>query len=1021
MRNYWKDFSVYKVNVEDRYASGFPIDINGEYKTQLLNGKWKFKFCKNYLEVPDKFYLPETDLSDFDIIDVPSEWQIKGYDIPMYTNIVYPYALAQRNLFIVPHVYSKKNPIGCYVKEFNLTNIDSDVFINFAGVNSNAEIYVNGEFVGYSESTFDEQEYNISEYVKQGKNTLAVMVARYCTGSYLEDQDMWRLSGIFRDVNLVFKPKVEIADMFFYSDFNKDFSVAKLHGKIDIKSRASAGNQLNVKVQLVFNGNIALEHIVDYGSIRQDNTVSQEFEIDIAKFELWSHEYPNLYEIVVDLFDGDKFLDRRKTNFGFRKIEIVPMQDDGKGPFILLNGKAVKFCGVNRHDFHPEYGHAVPESLIEEDIKICKKNNITAIRTAHYPNAKIFYDLCDKYGILVMSENNLETHGISYMIPKSNKKWSEQCCYRMSNMVNTFKNHPCIVSWSLGNEAGFGKSFLDMRDTALAIDQTRFIHYEADPKLLASDVFSKMYSKLEDMQTIGENKPIRHGIAVWTPIGHRLKPSEYRDKPFVQCEYSHAMGNSLGNFSDYWDAFKKYDRLAGGFIWDFADQSIKVVNNGVVEWRYGGDFGEKPNTGVFAFNGIVRGDRSPNPALYEVRKQYQQVDISIKDKRVIFNNRFLFTNLNEYDCEIEILIDGNFYQKDVVPMHSIEPGEIGELKFNFDYNDINEAYDEVTAIVSLKTKADTLYSTIGHCIAYEQIIMKPSDLTVSDQKSNCSLMKTDVEMIVKFGQCAAIIDKLTGNIISIDKNGEEKLKTPLKLNFHRATINNDSLPQVDIKIVKWFVGVNRFKKAMRRLRIKKINDFYVDGKVKIAINWKMPHIKELKTSYTFNGDGSIDIEMNVVPRRNLVRYGFSFALRENFKNIEFYGKGPFENYCDRATAALLKTYKGDVEDFIHDYLYPQENGNHTDVRWLKISDNKSSVTAKAINKAFEMSVHPYTVEMLDDADHLHKLQTLDYLTVNIDGKQRGVGGDVPAIAYTKPKYKILPNQVHSLNFRLKFD
>lgn len=312
-----------------------------------------------------------------------------------------------------------------------------------------------------------------------------------------------------------------------------------------------------------------------------------------------------------------------------------------------------------------------------------------------------------------------------------------------------------------------------------------------------------------------------------------------------------------------------------------------------------------------------------------------------------------------------------------------------------------------------------MYAAKNYCVAYEQMIIKKSDFTVCSIKSNCTYMQTDLEIIIKFGQCTAIIDKKTGNIISIDKNGSERLKEPFRLNFHRATIDNDRLPQVDLKIVRWFIGVNRFKRAIKRLRVKKLNVFTSEGMVKVSINWRMPYMKDLKTLYSFNGDGSFDVEMKVVPYVNLVRYGFTLALREDVKQVSFYGKGPFENYCDRATGALIKKYNGNVDDFMHDYLNPQENGNHTEVRWLQLGNEVNGMKFTAISKPFEASVHPYTLEMLDDAKHLHELENLDYLTINIDGKQRGVGGDVPAIAFTKPQYKILPNQLHTLNFRVK--
>lgn len=1017
MKDYWRRAEIYNVNSIERYASGFPLDSENNFKAVSLNGNWKFKFCNSVYEIPWGFTKPDADLSVFDEIEVPSEWQFKGYDTPIYTNIAYPYALESKFLPMIPHVYGDKNSAGCYSRMFTVEETSDNVFLHFGGVNSAAEVYVNGEFVGYSEDTFDAQEYDITSYVRPGENKLDVVVYRFCTGSYLEDQDMWRLSGIFRDVDLLYKPKAEISDMFFRSALSDDFTRADIVADIDISGKGRGLSSPVVYVTLVdyygeeepaFAGSFDVEPF----SATEKRRLS--FAAPVKNFKLWSHERPELYAVIVDLYDGEEFVDRRITSFGFRKVEIVPMKD-GKGPFILLNGKPLKFTGVNRHEFHPEYGHAVPLALVEEDIKICKANNITAIRTCHYPNQPGFYELCDRYGILVICENNLETHGLSFLIPRSNRRWTEQCCYRMRNMVNTYKNHPCIVCWSLGNESGRGKAFEAMRRVALEIDDTRFIHYEADTSGWISDVISEMYAPLEKMEPIGENRPIRHGSYIYCPWGVSYKPEKYRNLPFMQCEYAHCMGNSLGNFSDYWDAFKKYDRLAGGFIWDFADQTIKYTNaDGVTEWRYGGDFGDKPNNGNFAFNGILRGDRSPNPALYEVRKQYQQIDIALIEGKIAFYNRYMFTNLNEFDMRLELYCDGELVDSFTRQMPSAESGKIATVDLPLDRNFEG---GEISLVVNVVSRAANAYSEAGHVVAYEQFILKRADFALPEVKGESGYAATDVEIVVSFGGCRAIIDKQTGKIISIDKQGKEKLKEPFELNFYRATIDNDRLPQVDIAIAKWYMGVDRFKRAQKKLRVRRINVMSNDGKVSVAIDWKMPHVKEMRTLYKFNADGSIDVELSLIPKKEMERFGFTFALRDGVDGVSFYGKGPFENYCDRATAALIKKYSGSAEEFLHDYLYPQENGNHTEMRWLKVGGDKG-VEIYADEKPFEASVHPYTLGMLYAAKHLHELKSLDYLTVNIDGRQRGVGGDVPGIATLKPQYKILPRRAQSLKFRL---
>ncbi len=1003
--NYWKKLSAYDVNSIKRYASGFPLDEEGNATAKCLDGEWDFRLVENPSKIPQGYESVGATLENFNKIKVPSNWQIQGHGQPIYTNYVYPYALSQFNIADIPHVKARYNEVGCYVTEFEVQESDRDVYLRFDGINSCGDIYVNGQFVGYSEDTFSPQEYDVTPFIKAGKNKLAVSVYRYTTGSYLEDQDMWRISGIFRSVWLIYKPKAQIADYFTHCELTDDYTKAKFITDLSIEVKDADTVNLKVQVALSLDGEVIATIEQDLGALSKDTAQDLSVSADIDGVKLWSHEYPILYDVEVRLFENDKLIDTRRSHFGFREIKIEPMKD-GRGPFIKLNGKIIKIYGVNRHEFHPDYGHAVPAELIEKDIQLCKANNITSIRNSHYPNQDVFYELCDRYGILVMAETNLETHGLAMFLPKSSKKWKDQCVYRAVNMVRRLRNHSCIISWSLGNESGFGKDFYAMKDAVLQLDKTRFIHYEPDQKGEVGDVLSEMYSRVEKMPIIGENKSMRHCLALWSPMGSKYTPDMYRDLPFIQCEYAHCMGNSLGNFSDYWDMFYKYDRLAGGYIWDFADQSIRRQENGKDKWCYGGDFGDKPNAGRFAFNGIVRADRSPNPALYEVRYQYQQAKFNLDGNTLTILNRYRFTNLNEFELKVVLVAEGEelykrTFEVDCAPDESVSV-DLFDKKIDIPKD------KEVVCNISMSTKCDMPYASKGHAVAYEQFILQAYDFSAPNMTAGATYKVDGKNYIITAGE-----------IVSAKVNGEERLTSPLKPNFVRATIDNDALPQVPKIIANTIMGVNAFRNAQKGLKARQVSIREEQGVIAVEIDWSMRYLKRLHTTYKFGADGAIDAYMSLSCSKDLERYGFTMRLAKGVDGIEMYAKGPHENYCDRATAAKLGLWKGCAEDFIHDYLYPQENGNHTGVRYANIGGEKG-VSIKAVDKAFEMTVHPYTCDMLHSAQHLHELEREDMLTVCIDGKQRGVGGDTPAMACTKPHYKILPKEQHSLHFVLKF-
>lgn len=1001
---YYNDKNVYSVNALPKHGAGYPLRADGSAKTVCLNGEWKFKYFPSVT-------LLDRDPSSWDSIEVPSNWQLKGFGKPIYTNIRYPYPICTNPLKL-PLIDDTDNSCGVYMREFELEKTEDRVHIEFAA-NSGAEVYVNGTFAGYSESSFDYQEYDITDLVKEGVNELKIVVYRYTVGSYLEDQDMWRLSGIFRDVMLIFVPPVRIADIYARASFSEDFGTAKFKAGIQVDARRAS--LVNGKVTVCLKdaaGKSVAEGVMPLKPVDEKGKTVVKFEQTVEKPELWSAENPYLYTLFVALCDEDgKVLDLRSLKFGFRKIEILPKRGE-QDPCILLNGKKLKIRGVNRHEFHPEYGHAVPKEIIEQDLILLRRNNIDSVRTSHYPNSRAFYDLCDRYGIMVMCENNLETHGLALHIPRSKSIWVKRVCRRMDNMVRTYRNHACILFWSLGNESGGGgKAFRDMRDVAKALDPTRPVHYECDAWLTVSDIMSEMYTPQEKMAEIGKNRPHKHSQALWAPFGHLLLPYMYRDKPFIQCEYAHAMGNSLGNFADYWREFKKYDRLCGGYIWDFADQSIKRVQpDGTVEWTYGGDWGDEPNDGIFAFNGIVRADRSPNPALYEVKKVYQQIQFALENGALAVTNEFLFTDISRYALKLELMVQGLPVETAVSEMPSVAPGGKGYAEIPFALpSDCSEC---VLNVYAVQKEAERGIPK-GAVIAEEQFVLggfANPEVKPADGKP---VSREGEDIVLECGSVTARVDGDSGYITSLKIDGCEKLIEPIKPNFWRAPIDNDKSPQVPPFVIS-LLGKTAFKGATEGI----VKSSYTVTDKGVEIDWYMPLMLRLRTRYEATADG-LKVTMSCINAiYGLPRYGFTMKLAAS-QDVVFYGRGPQENYCDRKTAAKLGTYTGSVDDFQHDYLVPQENGNHCDTRYLVVGGEKG-VEFRAVGKPFEFSCHNYSLEALERAEHLHELvKSDDGVYVFIDGGQRGVGGDIPALACVKPRYKIKPYRLHEVSFVIR--
>lgn len=1018
---FWQDITAFKTNRESPHAISFPYPsleeaLSGNDPSiylHSLNGKWRFKWAGSAYEAPENFHEPEYDDTFWDEIPIPSNWQMLGYDIPIYSNIRYPYAIETKKKKLIPYIYPDKNPVGCYRRTFMLPKAYTGrrTILHFAGVNSAGEVWLNGRFIGCWQSSFSPAEFDITSAICEGENILAVKVYRYCTGSYLEDQDMWRLSGIFREVLMISIPSTEISDWFATCCFEEGYSKVSLQIQMDIKA---FNKEMGIGGTRLVLFNPDLEQVASVFYSLQDIKESIELiqTLDIENPLLWSQEKPILYRLILQLVDSDgEILDIRAGNIGFREIKI-------DGQRVLLNGKTLKICGVNRHEFHPDYGHAVPPEETERDIQLLKQNNINAIRTSHYPNSRQFYDLCDKYGMLVMSECNLETHGLARNIPGMDTRWDAQCLDRMEMMVKNHRNHPCIVFWSLGNESGKGKIFREMYQLAKQLDPTRPVHYECDHSFTATDILSGMYNSPRAVKKIGMGKSILLGFNTFNIPGDWVPAKKLRSRPYILCEYAHCMGNSLGNFKEYWDIIRKYDRLAGGFIWDFADQALHLkLDDGRDKWAYGGDFGDQPNDGSFCFNGIVRADRTPNPALYEVKAIYSPIHIEIAEDKIHIKNGCIFMNLEGLSLKWRYEIEGIDYKEGQTPLPFIAPGEEWTTGLPAP---IPNAEGEIALTLSIIIPDASNWHDAGHEITRAQKVVRerPEPSTPVFNKDQIAVTENETEITITTGRNVITFSKHAAAITSITTGGSELLHSAITPCFHRAPTDNDSYLSVPPGMLRRLLGVFRWKDAEKRLHPVRIRYSKSEDIVHIDCMWKMQCLRKLTTSYSIYTDGTIDTAMEVIPSHEMERYGFTIPVSEGFKDLRIYSLGPQENYRDRRQGAVLGVWKGGAEDLIHDYLHPQENGNRTGTRYIEISDGNSTMRLDALDEPFESSIHPYTVEMLEEATHVHTLGRLPYAIVHIDGGQRGIGGDMPWYVNTKKEYKLLKNEKHTLHVRM---
>ncbi len=1029
----WEDESVIGINKEEGHVRTIPCqDMETAVKNkkspyfQSLNGSWKFYWVPKYTDRPEMFYETNFDISKWEEIKVPGTFELQGYGNPYYLAQSYPPPLRKRK---APNIDKNETPIGSYKRNFLIPKgwDNREIFIQFEGVKSAFYLWINGKEVGYSQGSMTPAEFNITKFVNIGKNQIAVEVYKWSDGSYLEDQDFWFLGGIYREVFLYSVPKVHIWDYFASCDFDKIYRDAMLKLRIKVRNYSdSSFTRPTLEVQLL---DEKMETVPLSPSIRTElevfpgNTEVLEFETKVKNPKQWSAETPNLYNLVLILkTDVGETIECVSTKYGFCQIAIKDSQ-------IFINGKSVLFKGVNHHDFDQDGGYTVPYKQMVEDVKIMKQNNINAVRTSHYPADPRFYDLCDEYGLYVLDEANVETHGflgMLYLRTKLSDKWSKSTVDRMERMVEINKNHPSIFMWSLGNEACFGKPFFKMKKAALNIDPTRPIHYENDLSLKVSDVFSVMYFTPQKSEDVGELKKIRYRF----PNGS-LSPKAYAEKPYILCEYAHAMGNSLGNFQEFMDVFEKYPNCVGGFIWDFVDQGIRrFTEDEKPYWIYGGDFGDEPNSSNFCINGIVRPDRSPNPSLFEVKKVYQNISVTsvnILDGIFEVHNKNRFINLDNMKIDWILTKNGRTNKKGTIDTPEIEP--FSNRKVLIPIQKPKKPDDaEYHLMIQFKLKTKTSWARKGHLVAWDQFEIpfeKIKKEDVFDKKHAIDVKENEKEIKVKTDKFVVIINKITGLITSLQAEKRQLIKTPLQPNFWRAPIDNDNLKRVisyTFPLLSRFIPENPWKNASNLMTVEEFTSELTDSKIlTVIVEMKVPKGKSnFIIEYNITGS-AIHVKVDFTPSKELIRLGMQTTLNKELVKFQWFGRGPHESYSDRKTGAAVGIYSSTVDDLIHEYVYPQENGNRTDIRWVSVTDNegKGFKITDTDGNFLNFSSWPYTMEDLEKAEHINELPRRDETTFNIDYKQRGVGGDLPAFPTVHEKYKLKKNIHYTYSFKIE--
>jgi beta-galactosidase len=1005
--NDWENQKLLDVNKEAPHASFMLFEsqqdvIADDYSKspfyQSLNGTWKFTYVDKHANRIKDFYRTDLNSSSWNDITVPSNWELQGFGIPIYTNIIYPHP---KN----PPYIGDNNPVGTYHKEFTVPEkwSGNEVILHFGSITGCAFVYVNGQKVGMTKASKTAAEFNITKYLQKGKNLLAVQVFRWHDGSYLEDQDFWRLSGIERDVFLFAMPKATVWDYFLKADLDTQYKNGLFSADVDL--RQFAENKLNTGVLTVAlidkQGKKVFSQSKNY-VLGKDSMQTVSFAGTIKNVLKWTGETPNLYDCIITNATGKGIVFATYTGakVGFRKIEIKNVQ-------LLVNGMAIEVHGVNRHEHDDVTGHATSKELMLKDIRLMKQFNVNAVRLAHYPNDPLWYKLCDEYGLYLVDEANIETHGMGAewqggfdksKHPAYLPEWAAAHLDRMKRMVERDKNHASIIIWSLGNECGNGQVFHDGYKWIKERDKTRPVQFEQAGEDWNTDIVCPMYPRVGDMKRYAENKT--------------------KTRPYIMCEYSHAMGNSNGNFQEYFDIIRSSPHMQGGFIWDWVDQGYKQTDkSGNVFWAYGGDLGSYNlhNDENFCSNGLVAANRTPHPGLYEVKKVYQDILFSAKNistGTITVNNRFNFTNLNQYDFTCAIVKNGEVIHVEVFKVDAA-PHTQTDVKLQLPLEKMKaEGEYFINVYASVSHKSETVTLPYGHEIAREQFRLSGDYFTNKKPATgNLQVKKEDGKLSFSAGNVTGEIDLKTGSVRNY------RIKDGMQLNrfpepyFWRAPTDNDFGSGMPANLGIW-------RSAHQTKKVKSVNaGEQTNEGMAVKVEYELTGIAvPYAVEYFIQNDGSIKVtasmDMSGRDLPELPRFGMRMQLPPMFDSLQYYGRGPWENYSDRKTSSFVGLYNDKVRNqFTFNYIRPQENGYKTDVRWMSLTNNSGRGLLIEGVQPICFSALPYATESMDPGmtkkqQHPSDLRPDNNIYLQIDYKQRGVGGDDSWGALPHPEYRL---------------